>query len=287
LIKVINSPNINVMNRFYESFLTWLSRRGYAEATIKSYSLGVKQLSLYYSRCPSKISNAELMAYFDYLREERRLAQGSINGAYTGIKLFWDIILNREWPAKHLPRSRQAKTLPEVLSREEVRLLIDGTINTKHRCVLQTLYSTGVRLGEVVKLKPCHIDSKRMVVRVCQGKGAKDRYTILSATLLECLRTYYGEYRPECYLFEGRDVGRPLSKRTVQAVFRQACDRVGIKRKVSVHTLRHSFATHLLEGGLDVVTLKNLLGHRNLSTTGRYLHVAIDIHGQVEDLISG
>lgn len=228
-----------------------------------------------------------LPIYFDYLRTERKLAQGSISGAYSSIKLFWEVILERDWPIRQLPRSRRPKYLPEVLSREEVRALIEHTRNVKHRCVLQTLYGTGVRLGELVKLQFHHIDSRRMVVRVEQGKGAKDRFTILSATLLDCLRAYYREYRPEYYLFEGRQPGVALSKRTVQAVFKQACARVGIKRKVSVHTLRHSFATHLLEGGLDVLTLQKLLGHRDLSTTSRYLHVAVDIDGKIEDLIGG
>jgi integrase/recombinase XerD len=176
--------------------------------------------------------------------------------------------------------------LPEVLSREEVHSLIDGTLNLKHRSVLQTLYGTGVRLGEVVLLRPTDIDSRRMQVRVERGKGKKDRYTILPPTLLTTLRMYYRQYRPERYLFEGRTPGRHLSKRTVQAVFKQACARAGIRRQVGVHVLRHSFATHLLEDGLDPVTVKHLLGHANLSTTSRYLHIADGLQGRVVDLLA-
>jgi site-specific recombinase XerD len=265
--------------------ITWMSRRGYAAATIKTYVYAVQELARYYGRCPSGLEQAELLTYFDYLREERCLAQSSINGAYSGIKLLWTEVLDRSWPARRLPRSRQAKSLPEVLSREEVLSLVDGTLNLKHRSVLETLYGTGVRLGEVVMLRPADIDSRRMQVRVECGKGNKDRYTILPPTLLTTLRMYYREYRPERYLFEGRTPGCHLSKRTVQAVFKQACARAGIRKKVGVHVLRHSFATHLLEGGLDTVTVKHLLGHANLSTTGRYLHIADRMQDRVMDLL--
>lgn len=185
-----------------------------------------------------------------------------------------------------LPRSKQARTLPEVLSRQEVNLLMDGVANLKHRVILRTLYSVGLRLGEVVSLRPSHIDSKRMVIRVELGKGRKDRYTILSETLLQELRVYYRAYRPEKYLFEGRIPGVPYSVRSVQSIMKDAVKRVGIERRVSVHTLRHSFATHLIEGGLDVVTLQHLLGHKDVSTTSKYIHITNN-YDQVEDLLGG
>ena len=274
------------MSPLREEMIKWMSRRGYAAPTIKSYTYAVQELARHYGRCPSQIGTEELLSYFDYLRDERCLAQGTISNAYSGIKLLWTQVLDQAWPAKRLPRSRRAKTLPEVLSREEVHSLIGGTLNLKHRSVLETLYGTGVRLGEVVTLLPTDIDSRRMQVRVERGKGKKDRYTILPPTLLTTLRAYYRQYRPERYLFEGRTPGRHLAKRTVQAVFKQACARAGIRRQVGVHVLRHSFATHLLEDGLDPVTVKHLLGHANLSTTSRYLHVADGLRDRAVDLLA-
>ena len=172
-----------------------------------------------------------------------------------------------------LPRSRRVQALPEVLPEEEVRQLIAQAKNIKHHALLKVLCTTGIRVGEVVKLKPTDIDSKRMVVRVEMGKGSKSRYTVLSMSLLKELRAYWLEYRPKAYLFEGAVAGQHISIRTVQAVFKQACKRINLGKKVGVHVLRHSFATHLLENGVDTLTVKALLGHSNVSTTARYVHV--------------
>ena len=168
---------------------------------------------------------------------------------------------------------KRVQALPEVLSEEEVRQLITQTKNLKHRALLKVLYTTGIRVGELVKLRPTDIDSKRMVVRVEMGKGRKSRYTVLSMSLLKELRTYWLKYRPEVYLFEGQVPGRHISIRTGQAVFKQACQRIGLRKQAGVHVLRHSFATHLLENGVDTLTVKALLGHSNVSTTARYVHV--------------
>ena len=213
------------------------------------------------------------MGFTERLRRGRGLSQSSLAGCYSGIKLLWEKVLGRSWNANKLPRSKRAKTLPEVLSEEEVRQLICQTKNLKHRAFLKVLYTTGVRVGELVKLKPGDIDSKRMVVRVEMGKGKKSRYTVLSMPLLKELRAYWLEYRPRVYLFEGQVPGRHISIRTVQTVFKQACKRIGLRKQVGVHVLRHSFATHLLENGVDTLTVKALLGHSDVSTTARYVHV--------------
>lgn len=262
----------------------WLGRRNYASRTIQSYVKRVEQLAVHYGRCPSQISDEELGVYLDYLRLECKAAQSTLSVAYSSFKLFWEQILGRRWPINQFPRSLKERRLPEVLSREEVGRLLRGVINLKHRAVLQTIYSAGLRLGEVVRLKLPQIDSQRMVIRVEQSKGRKDRYTVLSKTLLLALRNYYRAYRPLEYLFEGREAGRSYSTRSVQHIMKVACERAQIRRSVSVHTLRHSFATHLLESGTDVVTLQHLLGHQNLRTTSGYLHV-MGHYDQVEDLL--
>jgi integrase/recombinase XerD len=273
------------MKVIQKEFANWLGRRNYSTATIKSYVNQANYLSQYYDKSPELISDEELIGYFDYLRNDRRLKQSSINICYSGAKLLWEKILKRDWPIDRLPRARGNKYLPEVLSRDEALRLIDLTINLKHRTILATLYSSGLRLAEVVALRPCHIDSNRMLIHVEQGKGGKDRFTILSPGLLKRLRDYYRLYRPQTFLFEGYTPGKAMAKRTVQQVFYQARDRAGIKRKVSAHCLRHSFATHMLEGGIDVVRLQKLLGHNSLRTTARYIHLKND-YCQAQDLLS-
>ena len=257
--------------------LRYMERRGYSPSTIRAYTMWVLQIALHYDKSPDLLTEEEIGAYFDHLRRSRQLSQSSLAGCYSGIKLLWEKVLGRSWNANKLPRSKRAKTLPEVLSEEEVRQLICQTKNLKHRAFLKVLYTTGVRVGELVKLKPGDIDSKRMVVRVEMGKGKKSRYTVLSMPLLKELRAYWLEYRPRVYLFEGAVPGRHISIRTVQTVFKQACKRIGLRKQVGVHVLRHPVlrdgTTHLLENGVDTLTVKALLGHSDISTTARYVHV--------------
>jgi site-specific recombinase XerD len=253
--------------------MRYMERRGYSASTIKTYISWVLQIALHYGKSPDLLTEEEIGVYFDHLRRSRQLSQSSLAGCYSGVKLLWEKVLGRSWNANKLPRSKRAKTLPEVLSEEEVRQLICQTKNLKHRAFLKVLYTAGMRVGELVKLKPTDIDSKRMVIRVEMGKGSKSRYTVLSMSLLKELRAYWLEYRPRVYLFEGQVPGRHISIRTVQEVFKQACRRIELRKKVGVHVLRHSFATHLLENGVDTLTVKALLGHSNVATTARYVHV--------------
>lgn len=253
--------------------LRYMERRSFSPSTIKVYISWVSQFAQHYGKSPELLDEDDIGAYFDYLKGDRKLSQSSLAGCYSGIKLLWEKILGRRWDTNKLPRSRRPKTLPEVLSVEEAHQLISRTRNQKHRTLLKVLYTTGIRVGELVKLKPGDIDSKRMVIRVSQGKGRKDRYTVLPLTLLKELRSYWKAYRPRAYLFEGAVSGRHISIRTVQAVFQQACERIALRRQVGVHVLRHSFATHLLESGVDTLTIKSLLGHANIATTARYVHV--------------
>ena len=181
---------------------------------------------------------------------------------------------------EHIPFPKQPKRLPVVLSRQEVQRLFEALSNLKHRTILMTLYATGLRIAEALALQIPDIDRERMLIRVRQGKGAKDRYVPLSETLLEQLRCYWRCYRPACWLFPSTDPGRALTAGTVQKVCNKAAGKAGLNKKVTPHTLRHSFATHHLEAGTNLKTIQVLLGHRNLNTTSIYLHVAAQAPGQ-------
>ncbi len=268
-----------------KKMISWMERKDYSASSIKAYVTAVSMLGRYYGRCPSELSEEEVAAYMNYVTKERGYSYGSISGAHSGIKLFWKQILDREWNTKLLPRPRRPKQLPEILSLQEVHRLIELTRNRKHKAILSLLYTTGLRMGELVKLKPSDIDSNRMVVRVRQGKGKKDRYTRLTTQMLYELRDYWSGYRPEQYLFEGMMPGQHISGSTVQKVFQKSKQRAGIKRQVGVHVLRHCFATHLLEAGVDSMKIKQMLGHAHFSTTARYLHVQSTGFNEIPDLL--
>jgi site-specific recombinase XerD len=180
--------------------------------------------------------------------------------------------LKREWNPLDIPRPRREKKLPIVLSREEVSAIINVTTNLKHRALLMLTYSAGLRLSEVKNLKIGDIDSQRMQVRVVQAKGSKDRYAVLSPVALNMLRNYWKRYRPDVWLFETQP-GRALADKTVQHAFKNALHKSGVKKDVGIHSLRHSFATHLMEQGVSLPVIQQLLGHKSLRTTSVYLHV--------------
>jgi integrase/recombinase XerD len=181
----------------------------------------------------------------------------------------------------YIPRQKKPKVLPNVLSEEEVLLIMNNMNNLKHRCIISLVYSAGLRLGEVTNLKPADIDSKRNYVIVRQGKGMKDRYSLLSSRVLEMLRIYYKEYQPKEYLFEGQ-FGGPYSATSIHNILKVAVDKAGIKKRVTVHTLRHSFATHLLERGTDIRYIQELLGHQSSGTTEIYTHMTQKGLGQIK-----
>jgi len=274
------------MTPLRKQMISWMERKNYSASTVKCYVTAVSMLGRYYGKCPSKLSEEEVAAYLNYITQERGYSYGSISGAHSGIKLFWKQILDREWNTKLLPRPKRPKQLPEILSLQEVQRLIEVTRNRKHKVILSLLYTTGLRMGELVSLKPSDIDSQRMVVRVRQGKGKKDRYTRLTDQMLSQLRDYWKSYRPEQYLFEGMYPGQHISGSTVQKVFQRSRKRAGIKRQVGVHVLRHCFATHLLEAGVQSMMIKRMLGHAHLSTTARYLHVQSTGFDEVPDLLA-
>ena len=248
--------------------------RGMSEKTQGSYVRSVAQLASFYNRSPDQISDEEVQAYLLHLIRTRRLSWSSCNVAVYGLRFFYHQTLHREKTTFHIPGPRKPSRLPEILSREEVARLLTRTSRPRYRALLMTVYSAGLRVSEVVHLQLRHIDSDRMTIRVEQGKGAQDRYTLLSDRLLVELRNYWRLERPRPWLFPQRLRPRPMDCSTAQRIYVAAKKRAGINKFGSIHALRHAFATHLLEAGTDLHTIQRLLGHRHISSTMRYLHLA-------------
>jgi len=249
--------------------------RGLAYRTRETYLDSVAKLAKFYRRPPDRISEAEVQRYLFHLLEERKLAHSSCNIVCSALEFFYRETLKRRQIEFCLPRPKMPARLPQILSREEVAALIEKTANLKHRALLMTAYGGGLRLQELCQLKVADIDSDRMTLRIEQGKGAKDRYTLLSARLLTELRGYWLAYRPKLWLFASpRAPEQPLSKHTAHRIYHAAKDRAGISKAGGIHALRHAFATHMLEAGVDVHTIQRLMGHGSLSSTARYFHLA-------------
>lgn len=249
--------------------------RGLAARTQQSYLDSVARLARYYQRSPDQITQDQAQRYLLYLLEQRKLAHSSCNVVCSALAFFYGVTLKRRESEFDLPRPRMGQRLPQILSREEVAAIIEHASNLKHRAFLVTTYAAGLRLAEVCHLKVCGIDSDRMSIRVEQGKGAKDRYTLLSPGLLKELRRYWIAHRPNLWLFASpRNAHLPMLPKSAQRIFYAARDRAGITKGGGIHGLRHAFATHLLEAGTDVHTIQRLMGHGSLSTTARYFHLA-------------
>lgn len=261
------------MTSLRESMIRELELQRKSPKTIEAYVTAVRQLAGYYHRSPEQITLAEVRDYIHYLVVDCKLAYSSCNQKLAGLKFFYRQVLRREEFDLRISAKRSGR-LPEPLSRGEVARLLKGAeYNPKHRTLLVTAYATGLRVSELVRLQIADIHSERMLVRVNRGKGGKDRYTILSPRLLSELRDYWRLYRPAKWLFPGRLPNEPLTDGSAQRAFYKAKAAAGIERGHGIHSLRHSFASHLLESGVDLPTLQRLLGHTSLATTAKYLHV--------------
>jgi integrase/recombinase XerD len=246
--------------------------RQFSKRTIESYVDAVLGLANHYHRSPDQLALEEVRSYLHHLLVERKLAQGTCNLRAAAITFLYRQVLGQA--AFNLGvRRKHTGRLPEVYSREELARLFEATVNLQQRVFLMTTYAAGLRLSEVTHLKPRHIHSERMLIRVEQGKGQKDRYTLLSSHLLQELRRYWKEYRLSDWLFPNQIRNGPMLRGTAQKIFYNAKSRAGLKRGHGIHTLRHCFATHLLEAGVDLRTIQLLLGHKSLQTTSLYLHV--------------
>ncbi len=274
------------MTTLRQNFIRELVIRGMSPRTVDAYVKAVAAVANHYHQPPDRLSDEQLKDYLLYLAQERKLAPGSLNVAVSGLRAFYDWVLQRPecglWRA--LPHSRKAVRRPQVMDVSEVeRLLTVGCAHPKHRAFLMTVYGAGLRLGEACRLEPRHIDSARMQIRVEQGKGRKDRYTLLSPRLLEELRAYWRMFRPGQWLFPAsRDASQPMDGNMGQKIYYGAVARAGLPKKGGIHCLRHSFATHLLESGVEITIVQRLLGHNALSTTANYLHVRRERLAQVQ-----
>jgi integrase/recombinase XerD len=256
-----------------EEYLKTLRLRQYSERTIKTYTEMVKLFMRFYrDRELDSLTDEDIREYLLYLVDKKLVSQSYQNQAINAIKFYYEQILKRPTQKYYLQRPKPERKLPGVLSEEEVLRLLQHVENLKHKTVLSLIYSAGLRIGEVLTLRLEDIDSSRSQIRIRQGKGKKDRVSVLSANILKLLRNYYKQYRPKEWLFEGQ-FGGQYSAGSIQTVFRRAKDAAGIRKPATVHTLRHSFATHLLERGTDLRYIQELLGHASSKTTEIYTHV--------------
>lgn len=247
--------------------------RGLSAGTQKAYLRVVTRLAAYYGRSPDRISEREIQTYLLHLYREKGFRHSTCNVAVAGLRFFYHVTLRRPSTGFVIPAAREPSQLPEILTREELTRLFSRTIRPNHRTLLLTAYAAGLRVSEVVALQLSDIDAERGVLRVRQGKGARDRTTLLSPRLLEALRAYWRQERPEPWLFPSRDRRGHLCAGAAKHLYAKAKQRAGIEKAGGLHTLRHTFATRLLEAGVNLHTLQRLLGHKSLRSTTRYLHL--------------
>ena len=267
------------MNRESEDaiirFETWLLSKRYSKSTIKTYCDALRVFFTYHKHISiQRITMQHIIQFNNEYIIGRSLSISYQNQFVNALKLFYLIIQNTNVIIENIARPRREYRLPNVLSKEEVKLILNTHRNLKHRTMLCLLYSCGLRSGELLNLQPIHIDSKRNIILIKQSKGKKDRIVPLSSKILEMLREYYRLYKPKTYLFEGQKIGEKYDSRSLQLVLKQAVKKAGIQKPVTIHWLRHSYATHLLESGTDLRYIQELLGHNCSKTTEIYTHVS-------------
>ena len=262
------------MGKLRDRMLVDLQLSGAKPRTQKTYLREAENLAKYFNRPPEELGEDELKEYLLHLMKERHLSEGTFRFYVAALKFLYRTTLKREWAVEKIRYPRAKRKLPVVLDLVEVESLFSVTKNLKHKAILMITYSSGLRASETACLKITDIDSKRMTVRITQGKGGKDRYSILSQTTLEHLRQYWRIYRPAKWLFDGAKKEDHITTHSIQLLFYAAKKRAGITKPSSVHTLRHSFATHLIEAGTSLHHVQLLLGHRSPTTTTVYLHVS-------------
>ena len=258
-----------------EEFKKWLRSKRYSDNTIKTYADALKTFLRYYAnKAIAEINNNDVIKFNNDYILANKLSASFQNQIVNAVKLFFKKIELKNLDPELLHRPKRAKTLPNVLSKEEVKLILNAHNNIKHKAMLSLIYSCGLRCGELLKLKQEHVDSKRGVLIIKQSKGRKDRIAPLSHKIIELLRDYYKACKPQTYLFEGQNKGEPYDERSLQNVLKQSLEKVNISKPVSLHWLRHSYATHLLENGTDLRYIQEILGHSSSKTTEIYTHVS-------------
>lgn len=255
--------------------------QNYSPRTITSYRMHINAFINHHSKPVESLTEDDIRDYLYHVKVKKNYSHSNLAQAFSAIKFLFRATLNMPIKLTTLRGPRQSRKLPVVLSKEEIKKLFLCISNMKHRLVLMTIYSAGLRLTEATHLKVRDIDSNRKTIRVEQGKGKKDRYTLLSTYLLHQLREYWKYYHPQTWLFPGRSVNKPIGDTSIQKVFQRARKRACIRKHATVHTLRHSFATHLLEQGANLFTIKELLGHSTIHTTLVYLHLQQNNRSQI------
>lgn len=253
----------------FEDLRRELISRKYSYKTIKGYLYFNRNFINFIGKNPSEVTDNEIKDYLVHLAEEKQSATSTLNQAINALKFYYGSMLKKKF-VYEVRRPRKDKKLPVVLSKEEIAKILSSVDNTKHKAILMLVYSAGLRVGEVVRLKVEDIDSKRMLIHIKGSKGRKDRYTLLSENALKTLREYWRQYKPQMWLFPSVNEKRYLTVRTIQKIFDNACKKASIRKPVTVHSLRHSFATHLLENGVNLRYIQELLGHSHSKTTEIY-----------------
>lgn len=261
------------MGRFRDQMDADMEIRNLSVNTRKAYLRCAYQFVHHFMRPPDTLTLEDIRQYQIYLTRERKVSWSAFNQAVAAIKFLYAVTLKKDWRVEQIPYQKTARKLPEILSTDKVAALL-AVPNVKHRALLMAMYAGGLRVSEATHLKVSDIDSQRMVLRIDQGKGRKDRYVMLSAPLLEVLREYWRARRPPTWLFPGPDSANPISRAAVNAAVKKATSSAKIGGRVYPHLLRHCFATHLLENGANLVVIQKLLGHRSLRSTEIYTHVA-------------
>ena len=263
------------MTALRQKMIEDMQLHGFAERTQKSYMQTVRQLAEYYNKPPDQVTEEELRQYFLYLKNVKKVSRSTITLALCGIKFFYERTLQRQWATLALLRPQREQKLPVVLSVEEVRQVLERVRNWRYRVCLSTIYACGLRLQEGLHLQVSHIDGARQLVHVCHGKGGKDRYVPLPQPVLEMLRQYWGAHRDPTWIFPSAHqlVKGPMDASGLQRAFHAALLASGIHKPATVHTLRHSYATHLLEAGLNLRIIQTYLGHASPNTTAIYTHL--------------
>ncbi|WP_407314222.1 tyrosine-type recombinase/integrase [Desulfosporosinus sp. SB140] len=280
------SQNSQALSSHLQKMILEMKLRGYAQHTQNQYLGHVRLLEKHTNKPAHQITPDELKQYL-HARIKSGIGYSSITISCSAFQLFFNKVLGYNWPDDVIIRPKRPKSLPHVLSKDEILSITDQVHNLKHKTILLTTYSSGLRISETLNLRISDIDSSAMVIRVNQGKGNKDRLTILSHENLKMLRLYWKRYRPTDLLFPGPIEGQPMSTKTPQKVFLDARKKAGITKHVTIHTLRHSFATHLLEDNTDLRTIQVLMGHSNIATTSIYLHLSTKHISSVKSPLDG
>lgn len=278
------------MTPLRNALIQQLTLRGYSPKTHQAYIHWIKSLAGYYRKSPDLLSDDELRHYVLYLATKRGLSASSCRQATHAIRFFYREVIDRPISELVIPNMKKPSLMPVLLTCADVQRILGSCTNIKYRTIYKTCYATGVRISEVARLQLHDLDWERHLIRVVQGKGCKDRYVLFPDTLKQAMREYQKNYNPVTYLFWGLDLKQPLSTSSIQKRFAEAVQKSGIEKKARVHSLRHAFATHQLEAGMSLPRLQQLLGHRQLTTTLRYVHWLPHLqrdHSTANDLLAG